>query len=208
MGVLDNVLGRREQEKAMKEQGRLPPGQSLTQKFPVLTYGPNPKFDPETWDLRVFGAVEQEMKWSWDEFLKLPTTTITCDIHCVTRWSKFDTVWEGVRFTDLADLVGITDDAKHVIAHCEYGYTANVPIEDMMKDNVLLAYKYNGEFLEPDHGAPLRTLIPDLYFWKSAKFLRALEFSPSDKPGFWEKSGYHNYGDPWKEQRYGRRGFF
>lgn len=199
---------RRDDEEEMKRSGRLPPGQSLTQKFPVLTYGPNPKFDPATWDLRVFGAVKQEMRWSWDEFTALPTTTIVCDIHCVTRWSKFDTPWEGVLFSDLIKLFGITDEAQHVIAHCDYGYTTNVPIEDMMRDNVLLAYKYDGKPLEPDHGAPVRTLVPHLYFWKSAKFLRALEFSPVDKPGFWEQGGYHNYGDPFKEERYGRRGFF
>lgn len=198
---------RRDLEQEMKEQGRLPAGQSLTQKFPVLTYGPNPKFDPNTWDLRVFGEVKEEMKWSWDEFLALPTTHITTDIHCVTRWSKFDTKWEGVLFSDFVELFGITDKAKHVIAHCDYGYTTNVPIEDMMRDNILLAYKYDGENLTPDHGGPMRTLVPHLYFWKSAKFVRALEFSEIDKPGFWEKSGYHNYGDPFKEERYGRRGF-
>lgn len=198
---------RRDLEQEMKEGGRLPPGQSLTQKFPVLTYGPNPKFDPNTWDFRVFGEVKQESKWSWSEFTALPTTHITTDIHCVTRWSKFDTQWEGVLFSDFVKLFGITDKAKHVIAHCDYGYTTNVPIEDMMRDNVLLAYKYDGEALTPDHGGPMRTLVPHLYFWKSAKFVRALEFSEIDKPGFWEKSGYHNYGDPFKEERYGRRGF-
>ena len=198
---------RRDLEKEMKESGRLPVGQSLTLKFPVLTYGPNPKFDAKTWDLRVFGAVNEEKSWSWDEFLSLPTTKITTDIHCVTRWSKFDTEWEGVLFRDFVDLFGITDQAKHVIAHCDYGYTTNVPIEDMMGDKILLAYKYDGKMLEPDHGGPVRTLVPHLYFWKSAKFLRALEFSPIDKPGFWEKGGYHNYGDPFEEQRYNRRGF-
>ena len=202
------IFNRRQDEKEKKAEGRLPPGQSLTHKFPVLTYGPNPKFDPTTWDLRVFGEVNQEMKWSWDAFTSLPATTITTDIHCVTRWSKFDTTWAGVLFSDFVNLFGITDKAQHVIAHCDYGYTTNVPLEDMMHDNVLLAYKYDGAPLEADHGAPVRTLVPHLYFWKSAKFLRALEFSPVDKPGFWEKAGYHNYGDPFKEERYGRRGFF
>jgi DMSO/TMAO reductase YedYZ molybdopterin-dependent catalytic subunit len=202
------MLDRRALEQQMKEQGRLPSGQSLTLKFPVLTYGPNPKFDPKAWDLRVFGEVKQEMKWTWDEFMALPMTTVTCDIHCVTRWSKFDTSWTGVRFSDLVNLFGVTENAKHVIAHCDYGYTTNVPLEDMMRDNVLLAPIFEGEPLEPDHGGPLRTLVPHLYFWKSAKFVRALEFSATDKPGFWEKSGYHNYGDPFKEERYSRRGFF
>lgn len=208
MSLFDNILGRREQEDEMKESGRLPPGQSLTQKFPVLTYGPIPKFNPETWDFRVFGDVENEMKWNWEEFQKLPTVTITTDIHCVTRWSKFDTTWTGVQFSHIAELVGMKDTTKHIIAHCDYGYTTNVPVEDMMRENVLLTYIYDGKPLEAEHGAPVRTLVPHLYFWKSAKFLRALEFSPVDKPGFWEVGGYHNYGDPFEEQRYSRRGFF
>lgn len=206
--MLDNILGRRKKEEEMKRSGRLPPGQSLTEKFPVLTYGPNPTFDPQTWDLRVFGEVEKEMRWTWAEFTALPTITLTCDIHCVTRWSKFDTVWEGVRFKDFVNLFGLKPTAKYVIAHCDYGYTTNLPLEAMMEDDVLLAYKYDGKLLDPDHGAPLRTLVPKRYFWKSAKFLRALEFSPIDKPGFWEQAGYHNDGDPFKEERYGRRGFF
>jgi DMSO/TMAO reductase YedYZ molybdopterin-dependent catalytic subunit len=203
-----NFLKRRQDEAKVKSEGRLPPGQSLTQKFPVLTYGPNPPFDPQTWDFRVFGEVEKEMRWTWDEFLKLPTKTITCDIHCVTRWSKFDTVWEGVPFNELAAMIGVKPSAKYVIAHCDFGYTTNLPIEAMQDDDVMLAYKYDGQFLEPDHGFPVRTLVPRRYFWKSAKFLRALEFSPVDKPGFWEVNGYHNNGDPWTEERYGRRGFF
>lgn len=207
MSLFDNLMGRRNLEDEMKKEGRLPPGQSLTTKFPVLTYGPNPKFDPTTWTFRVFGEVENERTWSWDEFQKLPTVQITCDIHCVTRWSKFDTVWEGVQFSHIAQLAGMKDTTRHIIAHCDLGYTTNVPVEDMMRDNVLLAYKYDGQFLDPDHGAPVRTLVPHLYFWKSAKFLRGLEFSPVDKPGFWEQGGYHNYGDPFKEQRHGRRGW-
>jgi DMSO/TMAO reductase YedYZ molybdopterin-dependent catalytic subunit len=208
MGVFDDLLKRRQQEQDMKQSNRLPPGQSLTQKFPVLTYGPNPKFDPKTWDLRVFGEIETPMRWTWDEFLALPMVTITTDIHCVTRWSKFDTTWTGVKFTDFIKLFGVKDSARYVIAHCDYGYTTNLPIEAMLEDDVLLTHIYDGEPLEPDHGGPLRTLVPKRYFWKSAKFLRALEFSKEDKPGFWEKAGYHNDGDPWQEERYGRRGFF
>ncbi|MBZ0099011.1 MAG: sulfite oxidase-like oxidoreductase [Taibaiella sp.] len=203
-----NFLNRRKQEEQIKSEGRLPPGQSLTQKFPVLTYGPNPVFNPATWDLKVFGEVEKEMKWSWEEFLKVPTVDIVCDIHCVTRWSKFDTHWEGVRFSDFIKLFGIKPSAKYVIAHCDYGYTTNTPLEIMMDDNVLLTYKYDGQPLEPEHGGPLRTLVPRLYFWKSAKFLRALEFSAVDKPGFWENAGYHNEADPWKEERFQRCGWF
>lgn len=203
-----NILNRRKEEDLIKSQGRLPPGQSLTLKFPVLTYGPNPPFDPKTWDLKVFGEVEKEMRWSWAEFTALPTVTITTDIHCVTRWSKFDTVWEGVRFNEFVKLFGLKPSAKYVIAHCDYGYTTNVPLEIMMEDKVLLAYKYEGKPLEPDHGGPMRTLVPKLYFWKSAKFVRGLEFSAVDKPGFWENAGYHNDADPWKEERFQRRGWF
>ena len=208
MSVLDDILGRRKEEERVKKEGRLPPGQSLTQKFPVLHYGPTPGFDAATWDLRVFGEVEKEMHWNWQEFQQLPTIKVKTDIHCVTRWSKFDTEWEGVLFRDFIKLFGVKPTAKYVIAHCEYGYTTNMELDAMMDDDVLLTYKYNGEFLEADHGYPLRTFVPKRYFWKSAKWLRGLEFSPVDKPGFWEQAGYHNEGDPWKEERYQRRGFF
>jgi DMSO/TMAO reductase YedYZ molybdopterin-dependent catalytic subunit len=207
MTLMDDILGRKKQEEQVKAEGRLPPGQSLTTKFPVLTYGRNPEFNEEAWDLRVFGEVENEMKWSWQAFQKLPTVTLTTDIHCVTRWSKFDTVWEGVLFRDFVDLFGLAPNAKFVIAHCDYGYTTNLPLEVMLDDDVLLAYKYDGKYLDLDHGFPLRTFVPKRYFWKSAKFLRALEFSSVDKPGFWEQAGYHNDGDPFKEERYQRRGF-
>jgi len=208
MSIFDDFLGRRQEEARVKSEGRLPPGQSLTQKFPVLHYGPTPGFDPASWDLRVFGEVEREMRWTWDEFQKLPTVKLTCDIHCVTRWSKFDTVWEGVRFSDFVKLFGVKPSARYVIAHCENGFTTNTPIDLMYDDDVLLAYKFDGQYLDPDHGYPLRTLVPKRYFWKSAKWLRALEFSPVDKPGFWEQAGYHNEGDPWREERMQRRGFF
>ena len=205
MAILQNPIKRRNEEQEMKDQGRLPAGQSLTQRFPVLTYGPNAKFDPATWDLQVAGEVENPLTWTWDAFQQLPTTSITTDIHCVTRWSKFDMVWEGVQFRHIAELVGMKETTKHIIAHCDGGYTTNVPVEDMMRENVLLAHKYDGKLLDADHGGPLRTLVPHLYFWKSAKFVRVLEFSIEDKPGFWERNGYHNYGDPFKEQRFGER---
>jgi DMSO/TMAO reductase YedYZ molybdopterin-dependent catalytic subunit len=206
--MFNTQLKRRQLEEQMRKEGRLPPGQSLTLDFPVLHYGPTPGFNEATWDLRVFGDVEKDMRWTWAEFQKLPTVTIETDIHCVTRWSKFDTTWEGVRFRDFIELFGVKPSAKFVIAHCEYGYTTNTPLDIMMDDDVLLAYKFNGQFLEADHGYPLRTLVPKRYFWKSAKWLRGLEFSPSDKPGFWENAGYHNQGDPFKEERFQRRGFF
>ena len=201
MGLFDDVLRRRKEEERVRGEGRLPPGQSLTQKFPVLTYGPTPNYNLETWDLRVFGEVEREMRWNWAEFTSLPTVQLTTDIHCVTRWSMFDTVWEGVLFRDFVQLFGVKPGVKHVIEHCEAGYTTNVPLDVMMDDDVLLAYKFGGEWLEPDHGFPLRTLVPKRYFWKSAKWLRGLEFSTVDKPGFWENAGYHNNGDPFKEER-------
>jgi DMSO/TMAO reductase YedYZ molybdopterin-dependent catalytic subunit len=174
----------------------------------VLTASPNPVFNPAEWDLRVFGEVEREMRWSWDEFTALPTKVQTNDIHCVTRWSKFDTVWEGVAFRDFVELFGLKSSAKYVVALCEYGYSANLPLDVMLDDDVMLAYKYDGKPLEPDHGGPMRTLVPKRYFWKSAKFVRAIEFTSRDKPGYWEQRGYHNDGDPFKEERYGQRSFF
>ncbi len=203
-----DFLERRKAEQQVRSEGRLPSGQSLTLKFPVLTASRNPVFDPASWDLKVFGAVEREMSWSWKEFTDLPTKVQTNDIHCVTRWSKFDTVWEGVPFVDFVKLFSVHPAARYVIAHCDFGYSTNLPLAVMMDDDVLLAYKYDGKPLEPDHGGPMRTLVPKRYFWKSAKFVRAIEFSVEDKPGYWEVRGYHNDGDPFKEERYGSRGFF
>ena len=204
-------LSRREKEKQMREAGRLPDGQSLTEKFPVLTYGPTPKFNPATWDLRVFGAVKADKRWTWQQFLQLPTRQMTVDIHCVTRWSKFDTTWEGVMFSDFLRELELTEEARFVIAHCDYGYTTNLTLEAMTDDDVMLATKFEGRWLHDpeliEHGGPLRTVVPKRYFWKSAKFLRALEFSPVDKPGFWEAGAYHNEGDPFKNERFNRRGF-
>ena len=204
--MLKDFADRRALEKRASEENRLPPGQSLTLKFPVLHYGPVPTFDQDTWTLRAFGLVEEEKSWTWDQFLQLPTTKVACDIHCVTRWSKLDTEWEGVLFRDFVTLAGVKPEARFVIAHCDYGFTANLPLEVMMDDDVLLAYKYGGKFLDPEHGHPLRTLVPKRYFWKSAKWLRGIEFADTDRPGFWEQAGYHNEGDPWKEERYGRSG--
>lgn len=195
---------RRELEEKVDKEGRLPPGQSLTLKFPVLHYGPVPNYDLNKWTLRAFGLVDEERSWSWVSFLQMPTTTITCDIHCVTRWSKFDTVWEGVPFREFAKMAGAKPEAKYVIAHCEYGFTANVPLEALMDDEAMLAYKFDGKPLEPEHGYPVRLLVPKKYFWKSAKWLRAVEFADEDRLGFWEQAGYHNEADPWQEQRFAR----
>lgn len=183
--------------------GRLPPGQYLTEKFPVLHYGSVPRFDPHTWDFKIWGLVENPIRLTWDEFLKLPTAQTVVDIHCVTRWSKLDTRWEGVSWSWVMETVKPKAEAKFVMAHCEYGFTANVPLQDLLDDkDVMLAYKYDDKPLEPDHGYPLRLLVPHLYFWKSAKWLRGIEFMEKDRPGFWEGYGYHMRGDPWTEERF------
>lgn len=181
---------------------RVPPGQYLTQKWPVLHYGSVPRFDARTWDLRIFGRVESELRLSWEEVQKLDQTLVQADMHCVTTWSKLDQRWEGIPFRALAAMARPLPDAKFVIAHCEQGFTANLPIEAVMDDDVLVALRANGEPLTPEHGYPARLVVPKLYAWKSAKWLRGIEFSSVDKPGFWERNGYHNVGDPWKEQRY------
>jgi DMSO/TMAO reductase YedYZ molybdopterin-dependent catalytic subunit len=209
-----NFFKRKEDEGELARQGRLPPGQSLTKKFPVLHYGPVPRFDPLTWDLRVWGEVEQELKWNWAEFNQLPRTTLVMDIHCVTRWSKFDTTWEGVSVRALVDqgVIKPKSSARYVLQHAEYGFTVNLPLSVVLAENFLLATHYNGAPLDPDHGYPLRGVVGNLpsrddlmtpYFWKGAKWLRGLEFMTHDRPGFWEQAGYHNEADIWKEQRFG-----
>ncbi len=182
--------------------GRVPPGQSLTERFPVLHYGPTPKTDLTKWDLKLFGLVEEPVRWTWEEFTSLPTTTITADIHCVTRWSKLDTVWEGVSVKEVMKHVNLKPQGKFVVAHAEYGFTANMPLDVFLDDDVMFAYKFDGKPLELDHGWPLRLLVPKKYFWKSAKWLRGIEFTSSDVLGFWERNGYSNNADPWKEERY------
>lgn len=212
--MLDSVFRRREEEQRLKEEGRVPPGQSLTQKFPVLHYGPVPSFDPTRWDFRVWGEVENERKWSWEEFENLPHTSIKMDIHCVTRWSKFDTWWEGVSVQTLVDqgLIKLKPTARYVLQHAEYGFTVNLPLEVVLADNFLLATHFNAQPLSPDHGYPLRGVVGNIvgrsdlevpYFWKGAKWLRGLEFLANDKPGFWEQAGYHNEANVWKEERFG-----
>jgi DMSO/TMAO reductase YedYZ molybdopterin-dependent catalytic subunit len=181
---------------------RVPPGQYLTEKWPVLHYGSVPRFDPRTWSFRVFGKVLNELTLSWDEFQKLSMTTIVADMHCVTTWSRLDQRWEGIPFSKIVDLVKPLPEAKFVIAHSEQGFTANTPIEFCLRDDCLIALRANGEPLTAEHGYPARLVVPRLYAWKSAKWLRGIEFSSNDKPGFWERNGYHNRGDPWKEERY------
>jgi DMSO/TMAO reductase YedYZ molybdopterin-dependent catalytic subunit len=186
------------------ERARLPPGQHLVRDFPVLHAGSVPyRRPPADWDLRVFGAVERPRAWSLEELRALPTRTVTTDIHCVTTWTKLDTVWEGVALWPLLEELGIGARATHVVAHAEEEYTANVPLERLRAGDVLLAYRFGGEELEPVHGGPLRLLVPSLYLWKSAKWLRGLELVEGDRPGFWERLGYSSTADPWKEERYG-----
>ncbi|GIV95358.1 MAG: oxidoreductase [Herpetosiphonaceae bacterium] len=187
------------------QEERVPPGQYVTEKFPVLQYGDVPHYTDieKTWSLRVFGEIEEPKIFSFAEFRALPTATVRCDIHCVTRWSKLDTTWEGVSFREfLKHIPPIKTSAKFVMAHCEAGYTANIPLDVLLDDDVLLAYKYEGEELDPEHGYPLRLLVPKKYFWKSAKWLRGIEFMTQDKLGFWERYGYNNHADPWLEERY------
>lgn len=212
--MFENVFRRKALEEEMSKQKRLPPGQSLTQKFPVLHYGSVPSFNPATWDLRVWGEVEQEVRWTWDEFNQLPRTQLTMDIHCVTRWSKFDTTWEGVSLRTLIEqgLIKPLPTARFVMQHAEYGFTANLPLEIVLADNFLLATHFDGQPLSPDHGYPLRGVVGHLperenlttpYLWKGAKWLRGLELMTDDRKGFWEQAGYHNRADIWKEERFG-----
>jgi DMSO/TMAO reductase YedYZ molybdopterin-dependent catalytic subunit len=184
----------------MKE--RLPPGQILTDKWPILHAGEVPRFDPERWDLRVFGEVDRPLSFNYAELRRLPAKDVRCDIHCVTTWSRYDNTFTGVPFLWLAQEARVRPGATTVLAHCEHGYTANLRREDVMREEVLVAYAHDGADLTPAHGFPLRLLVPHLYFWKSAKWLRGLEFLDHDVRGFWERNGYHNRADPWLEQRY------
>jgi DMSO/TMAO reductase YedYZ molybdopterin-dependent catalytic subunit len=189
-------------EKLGYSPDRLPPGQYYTKRFPVLHVGDVPRYDMTEWDLRVFGLGRDPLTLSWDELRALPSTEVVTDIHCVTKWSKFDTRWEGVRVREVLERAGVEPRVSTLVAHAEYGYSANVPLRDVLADDALLAWGYDGADLPPEHGGPLRLLIPSLYFWKSAKWLRGLELVDHDEPGFWERNGYHNDGDPWREQRY------
>lgn len=208
------MFERKQLEDKMRQEGRLPPGQSLTQKFPVLHYGSVPGFKPETWDFNIWGEVETPLQFTWKEFSQLPRRSLTMDIHCVTRWSLFDTRWEGVALSDLVEsgLLKIKPSARFVIEHAEFGFTTNIPLSVALAENFLLATHFNGEPITPEHGYPVRGIVgaipgneslKDVYFWKGAKWLRGLEFTNEDQPGFWEQAGYHNDADIWKEERIG-----
>jgi DMSO/TMAO reductase YedYZ molybdopterin-dependent catalytic subunit len=193
----------RKVQEAGYDPARLPPGQYLTEKWPVLHAGAVPETDLATWRFRVFGEVEQELELSWKEFNELPRSSTLQDIHCVTRWSRFDARFEGVHWRELAKLCRPRTSAHFVVAHAEHGFTSNVPLASLEDENALLATHADGEPLSPEHGSPLRLVVPRKYFWKSAKWLRGIELSPVDQPGFWERYGYHNDADPWREERYG-----
>ena len=205
---------RKEQEEKMRQEKRLPPGQSLTDKFPVLHYGPIPSFDESTWDFRIWGEVEEPLKFTWAEFSKLPRRAMTYDLHCVTRWSKFDTQWEGISIQSLIDAgsLKIKPSARFVIQRAEYDFSSNLPLEIALSERFMLATHFNGQPLTPEHGFPLRGVVgaipglrsdQDVYFWKGAKWLRGLEFTAKDQKGFWEMAGYHNEANIWKEERLG-----
>jgi DMSO/TMAO reductase YedYZ molybdopterin-dependent catalytic subunit len=193
---------RKKLEERMRAEGRLPPGQSLTLKWPVLHQGSVPRANLGTWDFRVDGLVEKPLRLTWEEFSKLPQTEIHCDIHCVTHWSRFDNTFKGVPFTELMKLVTPKPVAHFALVHGENGYTTNIPLVDLMKPTTMFAFQHDGEPLTADHGYPVRLLLPHLYLWKSAKWVRGFTFLAEDEPGFWEQNGYHMYGDPFKEQRF------
>ena len=197
-----DLFNRRAREDHERFGDRLPAGQKLTDGWPVLQYGNTPAVDIATWKFSIVGLVDEEVHFTWDEFLALPQTTVRSDIHCVTHWSKFDNDWTGVRFRDVLARATLSPRAKYVMVHSYGGYTTNVALEELMGDDVLFAHEHNREPLTKEHGWPLRLVVPKLYFWKSAKWVRGIVLMDSDKPGFWEMYGYHIHGDPWKEERY------
>lgn len=198
--MLERLMGGRKLDEATK--ARVPPGQYVTEKFPVLHYGSVPRVELSRWDFRTWGDVDSPFTLTWDQFKALPRKTVETDIHCVTRWSKLGTTWEGVAIQEILSLAQVRPSTRFVVAHSEQGYTANLPLEVLDDDDVLLADTFDGKPLDPEHGWPVRLLVPKRYFWKSAKWIRGLEFLDHDVAGFWERYGYHNEGDPWKEERF------
>jgi len=202
MALFGDDGGRRAKEKQARQEGRLPPGQSLTVKWPVLHYGRVPEFDPARWDFKISGLVETPLRLTWDEFRALPRVESTSDFHCVTRWSRLDNRWKGVRFTDVFERAKVKPEAQYALVLAEEAYTSNIPLKDLLRPDVLFAFEHDGEPLTADHGGPLRLIVPHLYAWKSVKWVRGFMLLDHDRLGFWERNGYHAYGDPWKEQRY------
>jgi DMSO/TMAO reductase YedYZ molybdopterin-dependent catalytic subunit len=202
LALFADAGNRKELENKAKKEGRLPPGQSLTLKWPVLHAGSIPHFDPQRWDFRVSGEVESPVRLAWNEFLALPQSEVLSDFHCVTRWSRLDNHWKGVLFTEVLKLAKPKPAAAFALILAEEGYTANVPLEDLQRPNVLFAFEHDGEPLAAEHGGPLRLVVPHLYAWKSVKWVRGFQLLDHDQLGFWERNGYHAYGDPWREQRF------
>jgi DMSO/TMAO reductase YedYZ molybdopterin-dependent catalytic subunit len=198
-----NVFRRQLNERERAVADRLPPGQYLTEKWPVLHYGSVPRVDLATWTLTLSGLVKSPATLTYAEFKALPRRTLKTDVHCVTRWSLLDSTWEGVPVSEVMKLVERQPSATHVMVHGENGYTTNLALEDFLRDENMLVDTRDGEPISPEHGWPVRLFVPHLYFWKSAKWVRGLEFMAGDRPGFWEKFGYHMHGDPWQEERYG-----
>ncbi len=188
------------QGRARSGNPRLPPGQYLAEDFPVLSAGPTPRVRTDTWEFTVTTETGEKHTWNWAELMALPSEKPTVDIHCVTQWSKLDTSWRGVSIDTLVG--GLDTEADYVMVHAYGGYTTNLPLADLLDGQAWIAYEYGGKPLTPEHGGPARLLVPHLYFWKSAKWVRGLELKTRDEPGFWENVGYHDYGDPWREQRY------
>ena len=205
MALLGRDGNHKELENLARREGRLPPGQSLTLKWPVLHYGGVPVFDPATWDFKISGEVEEPVRLTWEEFRALPQTEVVSDFHCVTRWSRLDNHWRGVLFTDVLKLVKPKPGAQFALMLAEEGYTANVPLADLQQPDVLFAFEHDGAPLPAEHGGPLRLVVPHLYGWKSVKWVRGFLLLDQERLGFWERNGYHAYGDPWREQRYSGR---
>jgi DMSO/TMAO reductase YedYZ molybdopterin-dependent catalytic subunit len=198
MGFISRGFKGRRRDTA--SSSRLPPGQYLVNDFPVLSAGPTPRANLDQWTFSIEGEIDEPKRWTWKELLALPADTVTKDIHCVTKWSKFDTTWKGVSLDTLMD--GVETAADFITAFCDGGYTTNLPLQDVMDGKAWVAYEFDGQPLHPEHGGPARLLVPHLYFWKSAKWVRGIKLENEQHPGFWESNGYHLYGDPWREQRY------
>ena len=197
-----NKLGRITRLSPDRVQPDAPPGQFVTDRFPILTFGPTPRIGLDTWQFKIFGLVEQEITLDWQQFNDLPQVTLDAEFHCVTQWSKLQNTWEGILFTDVMKLVTPKPEAKYVMAHCYGGYSTNVALDVLLDDDVLFAHSHDGAPLTPEHGGPMRLVVPKRYGWKSAKWVNGIEFMAEDEPGFWEMRGYHMEGDPWKEERF------
>ena len=195
------MLGKFFNKPEPEQRDRVPPGQHLAKRFPVLTYGETPIVDTKDWEFRVWGLTTPKT-WNWSEFLALPHHHFTKDFHCVTRWSKLDIEWTGIKIVDFIAQIDLDPQATHVMQHCYGGYTTNLPLADFVREDTFFAFELLGEPLPAEHGGPLRSVIPHLYAWKSAKWINGLEFLPEDRPGFWEDNGYHRRGDPWQQERY------